>query len=288
MNTGVLWKVLLRVIGGAALGIIAAWGLYWGWALLPTVSHGADAGLTPEMSGEAWLLAVLAVSNGVLAILLATLRWRFGAISESVMAVESAVRGLPMTLPQCKAKPVEQASLGSGLEELVRGMRRVTEDVGQVRRIVDARDVLRAENPRPLPEPLIAYERSFDELLQDYCAGGLTHAILVASATKKGHAWGGASAFSDSTDLIQVHPNSDDRRVLYFERAPGAQQFYLVLKDGAFLDMNVSMWFKPGSAVNTGTLDGAPRIFTHKPALAQRSGEHLKISELGLFRMDES
>lgn len=280
----------------AALGLLAgmalAWGLFRYWVPTGDRVLAADSGRLVEVSGDAWLLAALVLSNTLL-VCMACLLWkRIGSIPPELAVLSKDLGRITATAchyDRSKATThlTEQASAASRLEEIQKGLTGVVSAVSRIQSMLTQQKHRDDDPPRlPAAAPTVTRQRTFDDAVQDYCAGGISHANLISTADRLGLRWGSASAHADTTDRIALLPRSDDRRVLYFERAPNSLDYILILKDGATWDMNLATWFNPaGAALHV--LDHGPRVSTEQPAICRLESGLIRVLTLGLARVHD-
>lgn len=249
------------------------------------------AGRTIVTTGsDDWVLLALAGSNLGLIVVVVLLRQRTNVVASELSALS---RTVAVQMPRvCR---FEHTGLSEDLRRMEDGLR--SELARRSETVLGAFRGVREPAAAVIPPAFmpsqrttgmpVVTRRSVDDLISDYCAGGITHETLISWAQSAGVRWGSGLPIGGQ-HAISMQYGKPDHRILLFERDKGSSEYLLVLRDDAFWNFDLELVFS-GRSLNGGppTDSRNNKAYTRKPTVARLEGDRLTVTNPGAVEVIE-
>lgn len=151
--------------------------------------------------------------------------------------------------------------------------------------------VMGQEPPRGMARPPVEFAppvpRPFDEYVRDYCQQSIGHSALIQAAQGRSLTWGTAQPMQGQRRVSVSLGRDDGSRILMFQRAEHASEYFVVLRDDAFWSFDLMLVFS-GKAPDGGQPPDSrdTHAVTREPGIGRMGpGNEMTIEQPGLVEV---
>jgi hypothetical protein len=129
--------------------------------------------------------------------------------------------------------------------------------------------------------------RPFEDYVRDYCQQSIDQNALIQAAQSRSLMWGSAQPMQGQRRVAVSLGRDDQSRILVFQRADHASEYFVILRGDAFWSFDLMLVFS-GKALDGGQLPEGPdtHAMTRKPGIGRlESGNEMTIEQPGLVEV---
>lgn len=144
-----------------------------------------------------------------------------------------------------------------------------------------------ARPPVEFITPAAPAPRPFEECMRDYCQQSIDQNALIQAAQSRSLIWGSAQPMQGQRRVAISLGRDDQSRILVFQRAEHASEYFVVLRGDAFWSFDLMLVFS-GKALDGGQLPEGhdTHAMTKKPGIGRlEPGNEMTIEQPGLVEV---